>query len=157
MLFVIIKLSHYLYKQWLIIFLLVENIDKHIEKYYPLFKTVCSILVYFPSSFFSKHFVNVQVVQLCRTDKATTMKNFCFIRDFGFLYGFEQILEAASHKTAVVQQLTNHPGKTSKTWWAPRENSKVIFSYGLLHMDTLVLAKLQKLMFINSVQTLDAV
>ena len=38
------------------------------------------------------------------------------------LFSFEQILEAAPHKTAVVQPLTsyliNHPSKTNKTWWA---------------------------------------
>ena len=28
-----------------------------------LFKTVCSILVFFPSNFFSRHFIKVQVVQ----------------------------------------------------------------------------------------------
>ena len=36
-------------------------------------------------------------------------------------------------------------------------NSKVIFSYGLLYMDTPVLADQQISTFISSVQTLDAV
>ena len=45
-----------------------------------LFKTACSILVKFPSSFFSKHFVRVQVVQPYNsTDTATASKNHHFI------------------------------------------------------------------------------
>ena len=38
-----------------------------------------------------------------------------------------------------------------------RMNSYMIFSYGVLHMDIPVLANQQKLTFISSVQTQDAV
>ena len=44
-----------------------------------LFKTDCSILESFPSSFFSKHFIRVQVVQpYSSIDMATVWKNFRF-------------------------------------------------------------------------------
>ena len=55
---------------------------------------------------------------------------------------FEQILEASPDKTAAVQplipHLTNHPRKMNKTCWSLL-GKKVIFSYELLHIDTLVL------------------
>ena len=45
-----------------------------------LFRTACIILVYFPSSFFSKHFIRVQVMQpYSSTDISTAWKNKHFI------------------------------------------------------------------------------
>ena len=44
------------------------------------FKSVCNIIEYFPSSFFSIHFVRAKVVQTCSsTDTATAWKKFRFI------------------------------------------------------------------------------
>ena len=67
---------------------------------------------------------------------------------------FEQIQEAAPHKTTSVRPLishiTNHPEEAKK-------NSLAMFSHGFLHMDTPVLTKQQRLIYISSVQTLDAV
>ena len=62
---------------------------------------------------------------------------------------FEQIMRIAAYKIAVVWQLTsnrtNHPSKINKTDREVRKNSWVTFSYGLLHMDTSVLADQQKI------------
>ena len=45
-----------------------------------LFKTACRIFVLFPSSFFARHFIKVQMVQLYNsTDSVTTWKNSHFI------------------------------------------------------------------------------
>ena len=73
---------------------------------------------------------------------------------------FEQILEAALHKTAVVwpftSYLTNYQSEMS-TAKEIKTKSWVTFSYGLLHMDTSILSEQQKLTFISSVWTLGAV
>ena len=65
----------------------------------------------------------------------------------------EQILETTSNKTAAVGPLTfyltNYPNTTNKTCWSllekERTNFKVTFTYGLLHMKTLVLGFLRGL------------
>ena len=47
-----------------------------------LFKITCSIFVYFPSHFFSKHFVKVQgVLPSNSSDTGTVLKNSFFVRD----------------------------------------------------------------------------
>ena len=78
---------------------------------------------------------------------------------------FEQILEAATHKTAAVSPLashhTNHPSKLNTVLLATaREaetNSLVMFSYGFLHMDVSVLANLQGFTYTSSIWTPDAI
>ena len=64
---------------------------------------------------------------------------------------FEQIQEAAPHKTAAVRSLTSH----FKNY--PKTNTKGTFSYEILHIDGPVLADYQGLTYISSAQTLDAV
>ena len=65
---------------------------------------------------------------------------------------FEQILEAAPHKTTPVQPLTshlkNHPSKMNKicgTLLEKQRQTHVTFFYGPLHMDMPVLTDQQKL------------
>ena len=73
---------------------------------------------------------------------------------------FEPIIEVVPNKTVVIwsfmSDLIKPTRKMNKTCWAWFEK-EAVFSYGLLHMDTLVLADQQKLTFISSVWTLDAV
>ena len=69
---------------------------------------------------------------------------------------FEQIQEATSCWAAtlrpLISHLINHRSKTNKTCWALAVEIKTLamFSYGLLHMDTLVSSKQQKLAFIKT-------
>ena len=78
---------------------------------------------------------------------------------------YEQIPEATPYKAAILRPLTSHLTdplrKTRKNLLATaskvRTNTWVTFSYGLLHMDTPLLADKQTFTFISSVLTLDAV
>ena len=58
--------------------------------FHNLFKTAHKIVVWFPSSFFSMHFITVQVVHpYSSNDTATAWKKSCFIfiREIKFSYG----------------------------------------------------------------------
>ena len=75
---------------------------------------------------------------------------------------FEQILEATPYKAATVQPLTPYLTSclsVSKTYW--RSKDKLLYNILLfdilLHVDTAVLADLQKLIYISSMQTLGAI
>ena len=78
-------------------------------------------------------------------------------------YCFEHIPEAAIYRTEVVQPLTtnleNHQSNSSKICRALLEKDDLIrdFPNELLHMDTPVVINQQRLTFINSVPTLDAI
>ena len=76
----------------------------------------------------------------------------------------EQILEATLHETRAVQPHTSHLKniqvrriRHTGRFGEARTNSSLMFFYGSLHIDVPVLADLQELIYIRSVQTQDVV
>ena len=110
-------------------------------------------------SYDDNHYTTGTVVWLYHQDLSARIKKLDGTKDVACC--FEQILETATPKTAVVRTLvfnhTKHPHKTNKACWKARMNSWTKFSCGLSHMDASVLANKHIYIFISFVWRLDTV